>query len=72
MSCIEPGMAVRDDRGMAIKLMGVSGEKLLGDEKNTQDFCSAADIDRCNQNWSLGQEERRRRPRVLSECPLSD
>lgn len=27
-----------DARGMAIKLLGVSGEKLLTDEKNTQDF----------------------------------
>ncbi|MGI8504361.1 MAG: catalase family protein [Hassallia sp.] len=27
-----------DGRGMAIKLLGVSGEKLLTDEKNTQDF----------------------------------
>jgi len=58
MSCIEPGMAVRDARGKAIKLTGVSGEKLQGDEKNTQDFSSAADIDRCNQNWSFRSERK--------------
>ncbi|GAX43300.1 hypothetical protein NIES4075_43130 [Tolypothrix sp. NIES-4075] len=30
--------SIGDGRGMAIKLLGVSGEKLLTDEKNTQDF----------------------------------
>ena len=34
--------ATRDQRGMAIKLMGVPGEKLMDDERFTQDFVLAS------------------------------
>jgi hypothetical protein len=37
-NCIETSPRAPDARGMAIKLMGVSGDKLMSDEKETQDF----------------------------------